>query len=315
MSYPTSMSRGYRKNSLSSFPLSILTLSKSRRSCVRLMGQAEDSAIEPYSITCLSSPDGAGIAEMDSLGDTFDVLFLGTGVSSALPSLTHIVSQECEHCIEAACNPDSKNKRNNVSIALLFEGEVNSKTGERETRCVVVDFGKTAREACITHFPRHGIKDISSIILTHGHADAIFGLDDVRLIQKYDTVGKGFKVKGGPLQIFLHQETMDVISRTFGYLTQSIDYMDEEEQIMARKVSALEFKVVGVEEEFEAKGMPVKAFPVYHGKPYISLGFSFGREGEFVYISDVSEIPEDSMKYLKSIPKIKVLVSVGLILT
>lgn len=47
---------------------------------------------------------------------------------------------------------------------------------------------------------------------------------------------------------------------------------------------------------------------MYHGGDYISLGYSFGREGEFVYISDVKIIPPESMAYLQSIKKIKILV-------
>jgi hypothetical protein len=53
----------------------------------------------------------------------------------------------------------------------------------------------------------------------------------------------------------------------------------------------------------------VKCFEVYHGGTYVSLGFCIGKEGELVYISDVKEIPEASMVFLKSIaPRIKVLV-------
>ena len=55
-------------------------------------------------------------------------------------------------------------------------------------------------------------------------------------------------------------------------------------------------------------GLAVKSFPVFHGGQYISLGFCIGKLGEFVYISDVSGFPEDSWAFLKSIPKIKVLV-------
>ena len=40
----------------------------------------------------------------------------------------------------------------------------------------------------------------------------------------------------------------------------------------------------------------------------MSLGFSIGKAGEFVYISDVKIIPEDTMAYLKELPTIKVLV-------
>lgn len=50
------------------------------------------------------------------------------------------------------------------------------------------------------------------------------------------------------------------------------------------------------------------SFPVLHGGSYISLGFSIGKEGEFVYISDVKAIPPETMAYLKSLPKINTLV-------
>jgi len=33
-------------------------------------------------------------------------------------------------------------------------------------------------------FPAHNVKTVHAILLTHAHADAILGLDDVRELQK-----------------------------------------------------------------------------------------------------------------------------------
>jgi len=46
---------------------------------------------------------------------------------------------------------------------------------------VVIDAGKSFYEASLEHFPRHGLRTIDALLLTHGHADACFGLDDLRM--------------------------------------------------------------------------------------------------------------------------------------
>lgn len=74
----------------------------------------------------------------------FKVVFLGTGVSTAIPSIYHVVVQgneSCAVCQDATTNPESRNRRNNVSIALIFVDDKNI------DRCVVVDIGKTMRDA------------------------------------------------------------------------------------------------------------------------------------------------------------------------
>jgi glyoxylase-like metal-dependent hydrolase (beta-lactamase superfamily II) len=49
-----------------------------------------------------------------------------------------------------------------------------------QKRCVLVDAGKTMRDACMRVLPKYGVANVDGILLTHGHADAILGLDDVR---------------------------------------------------------------------------------------------------------------------------------------
>ena len=285
----------------------------------------------------------------------FKIVFLGTGVSTAMPNLGHILSDSCDVCRDANTVPGSKNKRNNVSIAIIFNAEssVDSDMGsKRKEKCVLIDVGKTMREACLSILPRHGIKEVAGIVLTHGHADAILGLDDVRDLQisKAITINNpvvaaasldcqccvqqsegaietetifcqlctttraidptviGFKVISGAMPIFLHRETMNVVERTFAYLTQSPDYLDENTSLLSRRIALLKFTVIEQHDNFSVCGLPMRSFPVYHGGKYVSLGFSIGKEGEFIYISDVKIIPESTMAYLKSIPHIKTLV-------
>lgn len=56
-------------------------------------------------------------------------------------------------------------------------------------RCVLIDCGKTFREVILNLFPKHGLKEVSALLLTHGHADAILGMDDLRDLQIYEVGG------------------------------------------------------------------------------------------------------------------------------
>jgi hypothetical protein len=101
------------------------------------------------------------------------ILFLGTGVSTGLPKLGCIVRPdptrpECAVC-KSALNPNSRNRRGNVSVLLRFLGE------DGRVRSIMVDAGKTMREACLRHLPNNGVRGIDALLITHAHADAILG--------------------------------------------------------------------------------------------------------------------------------------------
>lgn len=246
-----------------------------------------------------------GLVENSEVGNCeFKVLFIGTGVSTAIPNLGHILDSSGDPCVcsQAFLDPLSKNRRNNVSVAFLFKG-----------KCVLVDVGKTMRDACLRLLHRHQIKEVHGILLTHGHADAILGLDDVRDLQKFSRCeipgkGTGFRPHSGPLEIFLHKETMETVTNAFSYLVSSRPkFLDFEQTVLERRVALLNFNVISPDDNFEVQGLKIKSFPVLHGGDYVSLGFNIGSPGEFVYISDVKIIPEPTMQYLKSL-RIKVLV-------
>ena len=79
--------------------------------------------------------------------------------------------------------------------------------GTPEETSVIIDVGKTFRESIVRWFPQHNVTAVDAIILTHGHADAIFGLDDIRGVQA-----------SGSMPVYLSDECLQTVQRTFGYL-------------------------------------------------------------------------------------------------
>lgn len=77
-----------------------------------------------------------------------------------------------------------------MSIALIKRRRGRSGPKDQES-CILIDCGKTFRDGLLRLFPQHGLKTVSSLLLTHGHADAILGLDDIRDVQHYQVRGSG----------------------------------------------------------------------------------------------------------------------------
>ena len=242
---------------------------------------------------------------------SFSVIVLGSGVSTAVPSIRHILDgNECIPCSQAMNDSNNKNRRNNVSIAIVY----NTNDGIKKT--IMIDAGKTMRDSIMKHFPANGIKEVNNILITHGHADAILGLDDVRDLQKSSRVSAidphtnqqtiGFKIESGHLPIIARRETHDTIANVFPYLINKPIYLDEDQSILAKRIALIKAVVIDDNEELDLDGLHIRTFPVYHGGDYISLGFTIGNK--LVYISDVKIIPEETWAYLKALPIIEILI-------
>lgn len=78
-------------------------------------------------------------------------------------------------------------------------------------RNILIDCGKSFYESSTQWYATYGLRTLDAVILTHDHADAVMGLDDLRqwtlggIIQSH-------------VDIYLSQRTMNVVSSVFPYL-------------------------------------------------------------------------------------------------
>src|SRR5579859_4690784 len=161
------------------------------------------------------------------------------------------------HC--AVCSSDDpRDKRLRPSIHIKY--------GDRG---VMIDTTPDFRYQAL----RSQIERVDAILFTHSHADHVMGLDDVRPFNYR---------QGGVIPIHGSEETIGAIRRSFPYI------FDEKftEQSRPRLVT----NVFGG--PFELFGMEFQPVRLCHGKGTV-YGFRFG---DAAYLTDHSDIPEESMK-------------------
>jgi phosphoribosyl 1,2-cyclic phosphodiesterase len=119
---------------------------------------------------------------------SFDLTFLGTGVSHSIPKLDHALdSTVCAVCADAVKGGVlSKNKRNNISACIRFfdSSSEHDEATPSPYAVAVIDVGKTFRDSVLSWFGGLHVAHIDSVLILHKHADAIGGLDDLRDLQR-----------------------------------------------------------------------------------------------------------------------------------
>ena len=86
-----------------------------------------------------------------------EIIFLGTGTSQGVP----MIACDCAVCTSS----DPRNRRTRASVHVVMDG-----------LHVQVDAVPEFRLQCV----REGIRQLDLFILTHGHADHVLGMDDLR---------------------------------------------------------------------------------------------------------------------------------------
>jgi phosphoribosyl 1,2-cyclic phosphate phosphodiesterase len=177
---------------------------------------------------------------------------LGSGTSMGVPT----IGCDCAVCHSA----DPHDRRTRPSILIEYAG-----------RNVLVDTTPDFREQAI----REGIRRVDAVLYTHGHADHILGLDDLRPLSFHR-----------PEKIPLYARPVDaeLLRRMFRYIFDADYKFGGLAQVELRLID-------GPVDLFGVRFEPVK---VIHGDAEI-LGFRFGQAA---YLTDVSEIPEESYSKL-----------------
>ncbi|KAK9131212.1 hypothetical protein Sjap_011699 [Stephania japonica] len=176
-------------------------------------------------------------------------------------------------CLKAA-EQGNKNRRLNTSILIRYA----KPTGICN---LLIDVGKFFYHSALRWLPTFGLRTIDAVIITHSHADAIGGLDDLRdwtnNVQPY-------------IPIYVAERDFEVMKKTHYYL------VDTSVVLPGAAVSDLQFNIIS-EEPFVVHDLKITPLPVWHGRGYRSLGYRFGN---VCYISDVSEIPEETYPLLEN---------------
>ncbi|XP_014634312.1 putative hydrolase C777.06c isoform X1 [Glycine max] len=214
------------------------------------------------------------------------LIFLGTGSSGSVPCMRCLIDPSdppCPVCAYSLSFPPHLNPNYRCNSSLLIDYYCRS---DATHKYILIDAGKTFRETALRWFVFHHIPRVDSlqIVLTHEHADAVLGLDDVLAVQPFSPTNDI-----DPIPVYLTQHSMDSVEKRFPYLVQK---KHKEGQEM-RRVALLCWNIIADDcnRPFFASGLKLIPLPVMHGEDYICLGFLFGEKNRVAYISDVSRIP------------------------
>src|SRR5262245_29672936 len=127
-----------------------------------------------------------GATADDSQGTGMQITVLGSGTSVGVPS----IGCRCAVCTSS----DPRDQRLRPSILVQWDGH-----------SVVIDTTPDFRQQAL----RAGISRLDAVLFTHGHADHIMGLDDVRPFN--------FR-QSGRIPIYANEETLGTIQRCFSYI-------------------------------------------------------------------------------------------------
>ena len=196
-----------------------------------------------------------------------EIIFLGTGTSEGVPRVTCLTNPDstCPVCPDAV-KPGSKNRRRNTSLVIRYAHP------DGRVRNILIDAGKFFYQSAIEWFPKYDVQTIDAVILTHAHADAAHGLDDLR-----DWTNNGH----ADIPIYLRDVDLEVVSKSSFYL------VDMSKATGGGGVARLTFTLID-ERPLEVEGLTFTPLPVLHGRNSTAFGFRFG---EVCYVSDSSEIP------------------------
>ena len=194
--------------------------------------------------------------------------FLGTGTSMGVPTL----GCGCDVCTSS----DPRDRRLRPSALVRWNEPAGESESVRE-RVVVIDTGPDFREQAL----RAGGKHMDAVFYTHAHADHILGLDDLRPLSF-----KAFR-EGGPIPLYASEQTRATLERIFDYTFAP----------HATYPNRAKLRLEPLAETTLVHGVEFLRIPVMHGELEI-VGYRFGRAA---YLTDVSEIPEESFSLLEGL--------------
>jgi phosphoribosyl 1,2-cyclic phosphate phosphodiesterase len=166
---------------------------------------------------------------------------------------------ECKVCTST----DPRNRRTRPSVMVKWEDH-----------CVLIDTGPDFREQAL----RHKIREIDAVFYTHGHADHIFGLDDLRPLSY---------LRERRIPLYAEEATAQILEKVYDYtFSPGTDYATRARLDLHR-----------LNECVDVFGITFRRVRVIHGTMEVA-GFRFGNAA---YLTDMSNIPEESLPLLENL--------------
>ena len=185
------------------------------------------------------------------------VTFLGTGTSHGVPA----IGCDCATCR----SDDPRDNRLRPSVHLRFDDGFS----------LLIDAGPDLRAQAL----RHNVRRVDAIFFTHGHADHIVGLDDVRRFNQ---------LQKARIPCYGDGTTVRDIRTMFSYVFDAGTPKGGGLPLLDL------FRVVG---PFSLGRHEVTPVPIFHGsRPILGV-----RVGRFAYLTDCSRIPDESWPLLEGL--------------
>lgn len=183
------------------------------------------------------------------------ITVLGTGTSQGVP----VIACNCSVC----SSKDPRDKRLRCAI-LVKEGDTT----------LVVDAGPDFRQQML----QHHVSNLDAVLLTHEHADHIFGLDDIRSFNW---------IRKAPMDIYCEKRVAENLKTIFNYAFAENRYP-----------GLPQMELLPIDDKpFQVKDIEVTPIRMYHHKLPVH-GFRFGK---LAYLTDFNRIGPDELNKLKGV--------------
>lgn len=186
--------------------------------------------------------------------------FLGTGTSFGVP----LIGCTCPVCT----SPDPRNRRTRSGLWITAAGQ-----------SLLADLPPDFRAQAL----RERIGRVDAVFLTHGHADHLFGLDDLR---RYN------ELQRAPIPVHAAPDTLAIVRRAFAYAFEPAPPGLTRPRLDLRTLDTA---------PVDAGGVTVTPLRVRHGADWI-LGFRFDADGRSAaYVPDCNELPEATLAQVRGV--------------
>ncbi|MBC7234652.1 MAG: MBL fold metallo-hydrolase [Chloroflexi bacterium] len=195
------------------------------------------------------------------------LVFLGTGTSHGVPTIDCMIDHYA-HCPRGVCHKaqnDPRYRRTRTSLWVCSDGF-----------SLLIDTSQDFRQQVLAQ----QVRRIDAVLYTHGHADHIYGLPDIRSY---------CRLQQGPIDIYGSAETIDILRRGFSYV------FNPPPQVGGGIPQVREHMLDG---SLLLGNLRVEPIPVVHGPLQGCYGY---RLNDVAYLPDVHEIGAEAMARLQGL--------------